>query len=84
MVNLLTENMTPEVSLTILKTFMGFTYSFIKLLLVIMNRRTPQRSLTGVCLSTIGLMATHSLLALVTARTVRILAECFLVLKYVI
>ena len=34
---------------------------------------------TGVCLSTIGLMDTGSLLGLVTARSVRILLECFLV-----
>ena len=33
---------------------------------------------TGVCLSTIGLMATRSLLGL-SARSVRILLECFLV-----
>ena len=33
---------------------------------------------TGVCLSTIGLVATRSLLILVTARSVRILLECFL------
>ena len=36
--------------------------------------------LTGICLSTIGLMATRSLLVLVTARSVRILLlSCFLV-----
>ena len=35
--------------------------------------------LTGVCLSTIGLMVTRSLLGLVTVRLVRILLECFLV-----
>ena len=35
---------------------------------------------TGVCLSTIGLVATHSLLDLVTVRLVRILLDCFLVL----
>ena len=34
---------------------------------------------TGVCLSTIGLMDTGSLLGLVMARSVRILLECFLV-----
>ena len=34
---------------------------------------------TGVCLSTIGLMDTGSVLGLVTARSVRILLECFLV-----
>ena len=34
---------------------------------------------TGVCLSTIGLMDTGSLLGLVAARSVRILLECFLV-----
>ena len=34
---------------------------------------------TGVCLSTIGLMATRSVLGHVTARSVRILLECFLV-----
>ena len=34
---------------------------------------------TGVCLSTIGLMDTGSLLGLVTARSVCILLECFLV-----
>ena len=34
---------------------------------------------TCVCLSTIGLMAPRSLLGLVTARSVRILLECFLV-----
>ena len=33
----------------------------------------------GVCLSTIGLMATSSLLGLHTAWSVRILLECFLV-----
>ena len=36
---------------------------------------------TGVCLSTIGLLANRSLLDLVTARSVRILLECFLVLR---
>ena len=34
---------------------------------------------TGVCLSTIGLMVIRSLLVLVTARSIRILLECFLV-----
>ena len=34
---------------------------------------------TGVCLSTIGLVATRSLLSLVMARSVRILLECCLV-----
>ena len=34
---------------------------------------------TGVCLSTIGHMATRSLAILVTARSVRILLVCFLV-----
>ena len=34
---------------------------------------------TSVCLSTIGLMDTGSLLGLVTARAVCILLECFLV-----
>ena len=34
---------------------------------------------TDVCLSTIGLVATHSLFDLVTARSVRILLECCLV-----
>ena len=34
---------------------------------------------TDVCLSTIGLIDTGSLLGLVTARSVRILLECFLV-----
>ena len=34
---------------------------------------------TGVCLSTIGLMDTGSLLGLVMAWSVRILLECFLV-----
>ena len=34
---------------------------------------------TGVCLSTIGLIDTRSLLGL-TARSVRILLECFLVI----
>ena len=34
---------------------------------------------TGVCLSTIGIVATRSLLDLVTARSVRILLECCLV-----
>ena len=34
---------------------------------------------TGICLSTIGLMDTGSLLGLVKARSVRILLECFLV-----
>ena len=34
---------------------------------------------TDVCLSTIGLIATRSLLVLVTARSVCILLECFLV-----
>ena len=34
---------------------------------------------TGVCLSTIGLMATRSLLGPVTVRSVRILLKCFLV-----
>ena len=34
---------------------------------------------TGVCLSTVGLMATRTLLGLVTARSVRILLECFLI-----
>ena len=32
---------------------------------------------TGVCLSTIGLMDTGSLLGLVTVRPLRILLECF-------
>ena len=36
--------------------------------------------LTGVCLSTVGLMATRSLIGLVTARLVRLLLECFLIL----
>ena len=36
---------------------------------------------TVVCLSTIGLMDTDSLLGLVTARSVRILLECFLVFE---
>ena len=35
---------------------------------------------TGVSLSTIGLVATRSLLGLVTAQSIRILLECFLVL----
>ena len=35
---------------------------------------------TGVCLSTIGLPTTDSLLGLLTARSVRILLECFLAL----
>ena len=35
---------------------------------------------TGVCLSTIGVMATRSPLILVTARSVLILLECFLVI----
>ena len=39
---------------------------------------------TGVCLSTIGLMATRSLLILVTARSVCILLECFLVTNHYI
>ena len=34
---------------------------------------------TGVCLSTLGLMTTRSLLSLVMGRSVRILLECFLV-----
>ena len=34
---------------------------------------------TGACLSTIGLMATQSLLILVTARSVCVLLKCFLV-----
>ena len=34
---------------------------------------------TGVCLSTIGLMPTGSMLGLVMARSVRIALECFLV-----
>ena len=34
---------------------------------------------TGVCLSTIGLMASRSLLGLVTVRSARILLKCFLV-----
>ena len=38
---------------------------------------------TGVCLSIIGLMDTGSLLSLVTAWSVRILLECFLVDTYV-
>ena len=38
-------------------------------------------SQASVILSTIGLMATRSLLILVTARSVRILLECFLVLN---
>ena len=37
---------------------------------------------TGVCLSTIGLMDTGSLLDLVMPRSVRILLECFLVQFY--
>ena len=37
---------------------------------------------TGVCLSTIGLVDTGSLLGHVTARLVRILLECFLVFMY--
>ena len=36
---------------------------------------------TSVILSTIGLMAIRSLLILVTARSVRILLECFLVMN---
>ena len=35
---------------------------------------------TGICLSTIGLFDTGSLLGLVTGRSVRILPECFLVI----
>ena len=38
---------------------------------------------TGVCLSTISLMATSSLLGLVTAQSVRILLECFLVTEII-
>ena len=45
---------------------------------------TDRNVFTGVCLSTIGLMATHSLLCLVTAWSVCILLECFLVLFIVI
>ena len=40
------ENMIPEVSLTVLKTFEGFAYSFTKLIAFDhKNRRTPQKSL---------------------------------------
>ena len=41
-------------------------------------------NLTGVCLSTIGLMDTGSLLSLDTAWSVCILLECFLVLHHII
>ena len=37
---------------------------------------------TGVRLSTIGLMATRSLLGLITALSLRILLECFLVIHF--
>ena len=37
---------------------------------------------TGVCLCTIGLMATRLLLGLVMAGSVRILLECFLFMRY--
>ena len=36
---------------------------------------------TGVCLCTISLMATQSLLGLVTVRSVQFLLECFLVIS---
>ena len=36
--------MTPEVSVTVLKTFKGFVYLFTELL-AITNKRTPQKSL---------------------------------------
>ena len=44
--NLICETPIAEVSLTVLKTFKEFVYSFTKLIVVIMNRRTPEKSLT--------------------------------------
>ena len=46
------------------------------------DRKGKVMFFTGICLSTICLMATRSLLGLVTARSVRILLECFLLLTF--
>ena len=52
---------------------------FICVLFTLLPTMKEGNVFTGVCLSTIGPMATRSLLILVMARSVRVLLECILV-----